>query len=53
VAYKVTFEGGRYVDPGAIDVPVPLARVFQPKNLNPVLVAVEVSAIVTVAPGTD
>ena len=51
-AYKVIFEGGRYPGPTATFVPSPVARVFQPRNLNPVLVAVAESAIVTVAPGT-
>ena len=47
------FDGGKYVEPGKIFVPLPFANVFQRKKVKPVLVAVLVSAIVTVAPGTD
>ena len=47
------FEGGRYPGPTATFVPSPVARVFQPVNVKPVLVAVAESATVTVAPGTD
>ena len=34
-------------------MPSPVASVFQPVKVNPVLVAVVEEAIVTVAPGTD
>jgi hypothetical protein len=53
MANKVMFDGGKYVEPGKTFAPLPSAAVFQRRNVKPVFVAVLVSAIVTVAPGTD